>query len=251
MKALGLPPLATTTRTSVTDEVVKRLVSLILEEGLRPGNKLPSERELIKRLGVGRSSLREAISRLSAIGVVDVLAGKGIFVGRGEASVPTQPLSWGLLMSESTALEVIEARRTIEVDLAGLAAERATEDDISAIGQRLALILSSLDDMQAHAYADLEFHLAVGRAGHNRVLYHVMETLQHMVRVWILAVVANQENRSAWMREHSVNEHVRVYEAIRAHDVQAARSAMATKLDTAAARLRSILNRMHPKEQGS
>src|SRR5262245_35819330 len=98
--AIDAVTFAPITRTTVADEIVKRLVDLILEGRLKPGDKLPSERELMDRLAVGRSSLREAIKMLRAIGVVDVAAGEGMFVGRGDASALTQPLSWGLLLSE-------------------------------------------------------------------------------------------------------------------------------------------------------
>src|ERR1700737_876636 len=76
------------------DEITRRLVQLILDEGLKPGHKLPSERPLIARLGVGRSSLREAVRSLRAAGVIDVAGGEGMFVGRGEPALQVSPLAW-------------------------------------------------------------------------------------------------------------------------------------------------------------
>ena len=106
----SLAPIA---RTSVFDEVSDRLVRFIISQGLRPGDKLPPERELGAQLQVGRSSIREAIKALSAIGVVEV-SPRGMAVGRGDASLLTKPLTWGLLMTTQTAQEVVDARAVVE-----------------------------------------------------------------------------------------------------------------------------------------
>ncbi len=90
---INTPHLAPIDHTFVSEEIVKRLVSLILDAGLSPGDKLPSERELAAQLGVGRSSLREAISALRAQGVVEVHSGLGTFVADGSISAITKPLS--------------------------------------------------------------------------------------------------------------------------------------------------------------
>jgi GntR family transcriptional repressor for pyruvate dehydrogenase complex len=142
------PYLAPIQRTTVSEEIVKRLVSLILDAGLRPGDKLPSERELMARLAVGRSSLREAIKTLRALGIVKVTGGSGTFVANGNISALTQPLSWRLLMTEHITREVIEARRVVEVELASLAAERATPEDIAAISQRLETMKAATTDAE-------------------------------------------------------------------------------------------------------
>src|SRR5437870_1218229 len=136
----------TVRRAAVTDEIVAALVSLILDRGLRPGDKLPSERELMVHLSVGRSSLREAIRTLGALGMVEVAVGSGMYVADGGTSALTRPLSWGLLMGGQSTRDVIDARRVIEVELVGLAAERATEEDLAAIAEQLNLLRANGDD---------------------------------------------------------------------------------------------------------
>ena len=121
--------LARKPRSSLPDEIVQRVVALILDQGLRPGDRLPSER---------------------------------------------------------SARDVVEARRIVEIELAGLAAERATSEELAAIGERLALMQIHIDDPEAFAQHDVEFHLAIARAAHNQVLYHVIDTLRHVLRAWFV-----------------------------------------------------------------
>jgi GntR family transcriptional regulator, transcriptional repressor for pyruvate dehydrogenase complex len=222
--------LANSPRPSLSDEVVRRVVELILDEGLRPGDKLPSERELTARLSVGRSSLREAIKTLAALGVVEVAVGSGMYVADGESSLLTRPLSWGLLMGERSTREVIEARRVVEVELAGLAAERATEEEVAAIGEELALLGVNLADAEKFTRHDLAFHLAVARAAHNRVLYHVLDTLRHVLRAWFIEAFPRRAGDSEMTRRHP-----RVYDAIRRRDAAGARQAMTEHVEGAAA----------------
>jgi GntR family transcriptional regulator, transcriptional repressor for pyruvate dehydrogenase complex len=185
---------------------------------------------------VGRSSLREAIKTLRALGVVDVVNGNGMFVGRGGASLGSKPLSWGLLMRESGARELIEGRRLVESELAALAAERATDDEMEVIG-RLATAEPEEGDAEAYGRAAIDFHHAVASAAHNTVLSYFFEGLQHILRDWI------SQTYEAHPDEARVpNEHVPVYEAIRARDAARAREVMARHLDAAGSRLLRLLS---------
>ncbi len=234
---LESPHLAKITRTVVTDEITKRLVSLILDEGLKPGDKLPSERVLMKRFDVGRSSLREAIKTLTALGAVEISVGEGMFVGRGDMSIVSKPLSWALLMGEGSTREVIDARRIVEVELAGMAAIQATDQEIAEMGACLAAMRADLDKgAEIYSRSDLELHMSVARAAHNRVLFHVLNTLRQILRVWIVDVISGYEDKF-----ESYNEHVPIYEAIRRHDVPAARSAMAKHLESVGGRLLAVV----------
>jgi GntR family transcriptional repressor for pyruvate dehydrogenase complex len=235
--AIASLELAPITRTTVADEIVKRLVDLILEGRLKPGDKLPSERELMDRLAVGRSSLREAIKTLRAVGVVDVATGEGMFVGRGDTSVLTQPLSWGLLLSERSAQEVIEARTVVEGKLAALAAERATDDELAAIAGWLDALRANVHDAEHYSRCDLEFHVAIARAAHNRVLAQVLESLRQILRVWIVEVLVDMD------RAESVANHVAIYAPIRARDPEGARRVMEEEMMRAGARLLAVMAR--------
>jgi DNA-binding FadR family transcriptional regulator len=213
--------------------------------GLTPGDKLPSERELMKRLAVGRSSLREAIKGLSTLGIIEVAAGSGMYVASGEPSALAKPISWGLLMSERSTRDVIDTRRAVEVELAGLAAERATQEDLAAINERLCLMRASADDLEAQVRFDLEFHLAIAQAAHSNVLYHVMETLRHVLRVWFREISA-----SHLTFEERIARHTAIYDAIRAHEVGRSREVMAEHLGSTAAWLMDAVPSAVAKTQG-
>jgi GntR family transcriptional regulator, transcriptional repressor for pyruvate dehydrogenase complex len=229
IESLDLAPIE---RTSVADEIVKRLVQHILEGRLKPGDKLPSERELMERLSVGKSSLREGIKTLRALGVIEVAVGEGMFVGRGETSILSRPLSWGLLLSERSTQEVIEARSCVEAKLASLAAERATDDEIAALGDKLAVMRATIDDPGEYSRSDLEFHLAIAEAAHNQLLSQVLQSLQHILRIWIVEVIVRMDDLTV-----SLADHVAIYEAIRARDPEAARQTVDGAMERGGARL--------------
>jgi GntR family transcriptional repressor for pyruvate dehydrogenase complex len=238
------PHLAPISRPTVTDLIVQRLVNLILDERLKPGDRLPTERDLMAQLSVGRSSLREAIRVLAAIGVVEVSVGEGMFVGQGGASILTKPLSWGLLMSEETGREVIETRRVIESEMAALAARRASPEEIAAIQEQIAIMEAHQRDGSAFTPLDLEFHLAVGRAAHNQVMYHILQTFQHVIRTWMERVTVEY---FAGNPQPAFPDHVIISDAIEARDERAARKAMANHLDRGGARLLTVLAKAHAK----
>lgn len=224
-------------RRRLTDDVAQRLVDLILDQDLRPGDRLPSERELMASLSVGRSSLREAIKSLAAFGVVQVAVGSGTYVADGDTSLLTRPLSWSLLIGERSTDDLIEARRILEVELVGLAAERATEAELAVIAEKLALMGLNLEDAECFARYDLEFHLAIAAAAHNQVLYQVMDTLRHVLQAWF--VRSFPWGDSAEM----IARHRRIHDAIAAHDVAAARRAIAEHVDGGAQWLLETIER--------
>lgn len=228
--------LAPITRSTVTEQIVERITSFILDERLRPGDKLPSERDLMGRLGVGRSTLREAIKTLSAIGIVDVQIGDGMYVSSGQTAVLTKPLSWGLLIGEHSTREVIEARRVVEVELIGLATLRTTPEDMAAIEAHWATMRANQDNAEVFTEADQDFHLAIAAAARNSVLYHVLDTLRHIIRIWIFKTFSEYPDR-----QPGFDEHAAIFGALQARDPDAARAAMAEHLDAAGGRLLSLL----------
>jgi GntR family transcriptional regulator, transcriptional repressor for pyruvate dehydrogenase complex len=213
-------------RVTISDEITRSLIGLIVDEGFQPGTKLPPERDLMVRLGVGRSSLREAIRGLRAIGVLEVSIGEGTYVSQGGTSILTQPLSWGLFLSEQNVHQVIEARQIVEVELAGWAATRATEEELDAIGAVRNEMVDSAPDQKAYTALDLQFHTAIARAGHNDIFYHVLDSLQPVLRDWMKRAYADDAGRP-----RSLASHAEIHEALRAHDPQAAMRAMRSHLE--------------------
>lgn len=185
--------------------------------------------------------MREAVRALTAIGAVDVAQGNGMYVAGGESSLLARPLAWSLLMSDGTADEVIVARRTVETELASLAAAAAASDEIVAIGQALDALQAEPADVATFGERDLAFHVAIARAAHNRVLFHVFETLRHLVQAWIVERLRAAEGDAPAEHAQAIAEHLPIYEAIRARDARSAREAMAQHLNAAGARLLAVV----------
>ena len=201
----SIPPIE---RVNVHNVVMERIVTYILEHGLRPGDKLPTERELTAMLGVGRSSLREATRSLAAMGVDPHRASRDVR-RRWRIAVLTQPIAWGLLLSAHSAREVIEARSVVETALAEFAAMRSTEDDLDRLATALELMRETVTRPEEFVAHDLEFHLEVAHAGHNVILLHVVRTIQLVIRAWIEKVIREYEHIPV-----SYDEHRLVYEAL-------------------------------------
>lgn len=217
-------------RANLTEEILKRIISLIND--LRPGDKLPTERELIATFRVGRSSIREALKILSAIGVVRIVSGAGTFVGNGNLSLLAKPLSLQLLKGGRGTAELIEARRVLEIELAGLAAERATAEEIGAIEDGLVEMKAGQEDIERYVDSEIQFHLAIARAAHNHVLLDLLQTLQYIIRRWMVQSIEEFEGKPS-----SIDEHVPICDAIKAHDPARARTAMNEHLEKAGWRL--------------
>lgn len=209
-------------RISVVDDVIESITTLIIEEGLKAGDQLFTERDLIARLGVSRSSLREAVKTLCALGILEIKHGTGTFISGGGTSMLTRPLKWGLLLSGTSVKGVIEARSVIEVALARWTAERATEEEIAKIAALLQELEDNQDDRTKYVTLDLAFHLEIAKASHNEMLATVLVTMQQILRTWMEATFT--ESRST---KHSMEMHRQIFASIKARDPDAAGKAMA------------------------
>lgn len=225
------PTIRRVQRVNVHNEIVERLIEFILSQGLRRGDKLPTERDLTQMMGVGRSSLREATRSLAAMGIIQIQP-RGMVVGGGESAVLSTPIAWGLLLSAHSAREVIEARSVVEISLAETAAERATAEELALVEDALRRMHETVNQPDDFVVHDLAFHLAVAQAGHNVMLLHVVRTIQLVIRAWIEKVIREYEHIPV-----SYDEHRLVYEALIEQDPGKARAAMAAHLAAAGTRL--------------
>lgn len=116
---------------TLSEEIIEQFKQQILSGSWKPGDKLPPERELSESLGVSRTSVREAISALTAMGLVEVRVGEGTFLASDIAPLYKGDISSKFLVKRSSLLEVVEARKIIETQLACLAAGRATREDLN------------------------------------------------------------------------------------------------------------------------
>jgi GntR family transcriptional regulator, transcriptional repressor for pyruvate dehydrogenase complex len=213
----------------VTAEIVVQHVRGLIERGeLRPGDRLPPERELAVQLGVSRPSVRAGLRSLAAIGVLQTRHGAGTFITDGPPMLGSEPLSFMAALHGFTRDEMFEARRALEVGVAGLAAERATDEQIATIAEEVTGMFASLDDPQTFLIHDIRFHRAVASASGNPILASLVEMVS--------ALFYEQRRKTAQHGrdlKQSAQMHRVIYHAVRAHDPKRARSAMSEHLSLA------------------
>ncbi|SDR89328.1 FadR/GntR family transcriptional regulator [Microlunatus soli] len=214
--------------------VARQLLQLLTSGDLAPGSRLPPERALAERLGVGRSAVREAIASLEILGVVQVRPGSGSYLRGGTSELLPRTLSWGLLLAASRTEELLEIRSGLEGQATGLAAERATEAQVRDLKKYLDRMQRNLDRPKAFIESDVRFHTAIAHAAGNEVLADLLQTIRSLLQVWTERGLSTRAQA-----DDAYAEHAEVYEAIAAHDPQRAAERMAAHMVTASERVLS------------
>src|SRR5207237_3948136 len=151
-------------------QIVDRIEHLILNEELHIGDALPPERELAAQLRVSRNILREAIHMLVQKGLVEVRQGSGTYIVRPNVDFLRDSLDFFIRFNKSAIFDLIEARRSIEVEIADLAARRATTEDRLLVGHCLDELEKSVGSIVPYVGADVRFHAALAKAGKNGIM---------------------------------------------------------------------------------
>lgn len=205
-------------RPRLYEQLVEQLLGYIESAKLQPGDLLPAERDLAERLGVSRATLAQALVALEVLGVIDVQHGTGAVL-RHRSSVAS--VIKGLREHRSRLPDIVEARSTLEVKLAALAAERRTDEDLIAIDQALDTMRAEIEDGARGARGDELFHQAVTEAAHSPVMAQLMAFISEMILETRLESLS-QPGRPA----QSLESHRTIAEAIRAQQISAAARAM-------------------------
>jgi GntR family transcriptional repressor for pyruvate dehydrogenase complex len=209
-----------------TEHVVTHVRTLIESGSLRPGDRLPAERDLATQIGVSRPTVRAGLRALSAMGVVRTRHGAGTFIPKLPA-LGSEPLSFLAALHGFTREEMFEARRILEVGAAGLAAERATPEQIATIAEEVASLFASMEDPQGFLVHDVKFHQAVAVASGNPIVTSLVGMVSELYYAHRRETAARASDRN--LRD-AAEMHRRIYQAIRARDPEAASHAMAEHL---------------------
>ncbi len=232
----------------ISDAVASSLERRILEGSLKPGDRLPPERELATEFGVSRPSLREAIQKLASKGMVQSRQGGGTYITNALESTFFDP--WQDMMGSHPNLreDMLEFRRMIEGQAAEWAAERATEADLTRLDQCFSTLTATYahENMDQRSDADIAFHQAVGEASHNALLGHLSSALLRLMHDNIRLNLGELKTLPA-ADVLLKNQHAAIFDAIIARKPQAARAAAETHIDfvreTLAQTLRSVARR--------
>ena len=215
------PQFGTVTREAVPQQIVSRLLDLIQQRHLGPGDRLPAERELAASMGVSRSSLREALRALTVLGVTDMRHGTGTYVSSLEPELLVRPLSFVLSLSELASDQLFEARKVVEPAMAALAATRIDAATVERLDACVDRARAAIGDAEAFMATDLELHDTIREAAGNAILGRFMES----IRALGLASRRRTGSRRA-VQEQTVKDHRAIVAALRAHDPEAASAAM-------------------------
>ncbi|OYT96645.1 MAG: transcriptional regulator PdhR [Pseudomonas sp. PGPPP3] len=203
----------------LSDDIVSQLEALILEGSLKTGERLPAERALAERFGVSRPSLREAIQKLVAKGLLVSRQGGGNYVAEGLGATFSDPLLHLLESSPEAQRDLLEFRHTLEGSCAFYAAQRATELD----RERLREAFEELQQCYAgvgkvtraqEGAADARFHLAIAEASHNAVLLHTIRALFDLLKRNVLTNIGGMYAQRSETREMLMLQHGELYAAI-------------------------------------
>lgn len=212
---------------SLSDKVTEQITEAIITRQVRPGERLPSERELGARFNVSRTVIREAVRSLVARGLVRVTSGRGVEVSEVGSSNVTASMKLLVRGYELDYEKVSEVRTAVEVQTAGLAARRGRPEDIERLRQLCDEHQANLDkgDAEAASESDFQFHRELTRASGNELLLAMLDSISDVLRE-----VRHQAMVQPHVSEDGLKAHRRILKAISSGDPKAARDAMARHL---------------------
>jgi len=211
----------------MSDQIADQILDSIITLGMRPGDRLSTERDLAEQFGVSRTVVREAVRSLAGRGVVDARPGRGLRVAAPRAATTRQSMTLFLRNQVSRDhRDVAEVRRMVEVEIAGLASVRATDDDLAVLRGICRLMEDRLDNLAAASEADIEFHRAIARATHNELYLMMLDAIADSLAD-IRALTFQEPGRP----RTALEAHKAILARIQAHDLDGSVAAMRVHLD--------------------
>lgn len=220
----------------LSDQVATQLAAQIRSGALAPGDRLPTEARLVSQFGVSRTVVREAISRLRSLGLVDSRQGSGVFVLAQTGIAPLQ-FEAQHTASLQAVVQMVEVRRALEAEVAGLAASRRNATDLRRIRRAMQALEAAVQKGGDGVEEDVLFHRAIAQAAGNPFLLQTLAFLGQFLHGATRVTRANEARRHD-LAQQVRQEHAAIVQALEAGDAQQARCAAAAHMDNAMARLR-------------
>jgi GntR family transcriptional repressor for pyruvate dehydrogenase complex len=225
----------------ISEEVFQQIKDAILKGGLKPGEKLPTERQLMKQMGVSRVPIREALKLLENIGFIETVQGGGSYVRSLVNDRVRDPLNSIMKENVEKIIDLMEVRKHIESWSAYHAAERATDNDVDSLKEILMEMKRSLESGKTPPNRfDVDFHLTISRCCHNTIQAHLMFTVHDVFSEYfnflIEKICFNRKYQEMIYEQHS-----NIYKAIKNRNYDDARERMIEHLDFVDTQLKQIL----------
>jgi len=231
-----LGPIDLSKREGTSVSISRQLLDYLLSGRVQPGERLPPERKLAETLGVGRSVIREALKSLTLLGLLEVRLGDGTYVKRIDAEILPQSIEWGLALGVHDVIDLLDARRHLDVILVGLAAQRHDDRDIADLRGSVAAMKAARHDRVRFGSAQTAFLRAIAEVAGNDVLSGAVTTIRTLLQVWVARVPW-----TAGFVDAEVIDYGAVVDAVAAGDAVAARVAMGRASDRANEQVRQEL----------
>ncbi len=223
-------------KAALSDQIAARILQMIRDKQLRPGDKLPPERELSAMMQVGRPALREALRGLSLMNVIEIRQGAGAYVTALETAQLVQHLDFVFSIDDYAILDLFDARKIVEAGIIELAAPRVTDDDVAKLEACLTKSVQASSDTEAFLLADIELHTLIAQIADNPIMLRFMESIHQMG-----LASRRRTGRLDGVIQQSIDDHRHIVEALKARDPQAAREAMLHHLENVEKKLRIVL----------
>ncbi|MGJ7034219.1 GntR family transcriptional repressor for pyruvate dehydrogenase complex [Anoxybacillus eryuanensis] len=210
----------------IYEEVAEAILHMIQTGQLKPGDKLDSVQQLAENFQVGRAAIREALTALRAMGLIEMKQGEGTYVREFDPAMLSFPISAAVLMNKEDVAHLLEVRKLLEVGAAGVAARKRTDEDLRAMQSALTQMREAIGDEELGEKADFLFHMAIAAATKNPLLVSLMnnvsgmmmETMRETRRIWLFAKQATTEQL--------LEDHIAIFEAIRDQHIELAQERM-------------------------
>jgi GntR family transcriptional regulator, transcriptional repressor for pyruvate dehydrogenase complex len=229
-------------RTTLTAAAFEQLISYVVKGSWKAGDRIPPERQLCQQLGIARTSLREALKAMELIGMLDSRVGDGTFVCP-RTEFLSRPLLWAFTGNDHAELhDIMEARTIIEENLAGLAAERGSDDEIGKIGEAVQAMRDSIARGDSILEADMAFHIAICEAARNEVLRNAVQLLRNLLRQWIYYKLLIPDIAPTVLKRHAA-----IYRAIAQRKPTSARNEMRRHLEETMRLVTQVVEQQHAR----
>lgn len=202
-------------RTPLQSEIIKYIQNYIEENNLKAGDKLPSQEEMIRMMGVSRTALREAMKTLEARNVLEACNGKGFYVSEGTGNI--FPTLIDFTQEKENLLETLEVRKILEKEILRLVIHRATEEELDDLGETAKLLMDKFHRGERQTEVDKKFHYTIYRLSHNQVMYQLILSVSNVMdKFWKFPL--NMEDPFL----ESLPLHWELYQSIRKKEVKKA-----------------------------
>lgn len=235
-----MEPLKLTT-VRIYEKIADHIKQQILDGKLKPGDKLPSDKELCQHYSVGRSTIREALSALKIMGLIESRQGEGSTICKVDPEDVKMPDFSGILLSDQAILELMEARKILELSNVEVAANRRTDEDLVKFKQILNQMQVNLLNEAESEKEDMLFHHTIAKATHNTIMVKLLDTISEQ-----MDIAMKEIRRMGFINPTSAKrllaEHTAIYQAIEDQDVEKAQQSMKSHLEHFESEIRNYRN---------